>query len=455
MVKLRDHVVEILDELKNIQSADHYFSKGKEIPGAISTGDRRSILVNSKIERKIEAVARELKRNDLPTSRQFADNEWRSLVRKAFGPALVGIDLDNNSITNADLILVKVRTAIEDARKKYGRCDYAVGCTLFGNTDVDPIVMGPVRIETREDWLQRQLLTNAVSNITARRIHRLWKGERSSGKRKNHIDRLFEKKIVEAVGNCPFVCSISCNGLGPKTGEAKALSAGRMALAVVALMWTQPSSALDGFRLKVDGDVRHLTVLNFRPDSVNLGSRLSHLPTGHTFGPGEWNALTPQFAAIFKTSAEIFEFFLHPTGQVTRPALMNTLLQALLWFHEGCRETVDAMAIVKFTSAMDSLSCGRKAKGIRELLTARVGFKDSDLLRKSGGPTMKEAVEGLYSDGRSRTVHGTSEDLVYDLTERRRLAEALTRLCLLRSMEWAADNITEDDPNKLSKVLKT
>lgn len=134
---------------------------------------------------------------------------------------------------------------------------------------------------------------------------------------------------------------------------------------------------------------------------------------------------------------------------------MNTLLQALLWFHEGCRETVDAMAIVKFTSAMDSLSCGRKAKGIRELLTARVGFKDSDLLRKSGGPTMKEAVEGLYSDGRSRTVHGTSEDLVYDLTERRRLAEALTRLCLLRSMEWAADNITEDDPNKLSKVLKT
>ena len=109
------------------------------------------------------------------------------------------------------------------------------------------------------------------------------------------------------------------------------------------------------------------------------------------------------------------------------------------------------MAVVKFTSVLDALSCGKEAQGIRMLLTARVGFKEDSIITKSSGLTMKQAVDQLYSGGRSRTVHGTNEKLMHDWEEMRSLAEILARLCLISSMYWAFQNPSEDDPHKLSK----
>jgi hypothetical protein len=71
------------------------------------------------------------------------------------------------------------------------------------------------------------------------------------------------------------------------------------------------------------------------------------------------------------------------------------------------------MAIVKFSASMDALGGGHRAGGIRRVINARLAVKDSDTIRP-GGPTMKATIDKIYSDGRSRTIHGTNEKLGHD-----------------------------------------
>ena len=416
----------------------------------IDAGARGSLYVNARIEREIVDVARVLLQNDPSARRQFTNSEWRALVRKALGPPLANVDLDDDPLENAVEILTSVRVAIEEARQKHGPRQYAVECTLFGNTDIKPIVMGPVRIESREDWLTRMVSEGAVTAITARRVRSVWAGAAKSKKRKAYIDQAREADILEVVGKCTFVCSIATEGLPPETGKAKALMAGRMALSAISLAWNKPSAVLDGFRLKVDGDVRLMRVLSYAPRKITLaGSTLSHMPSGYTFKPGEWEILAAPLADHFKITGEILAFFTHATGKVKRSELMNTLMQALLWFHEACRETVDAMAVVKFTSTLDALARANEEDGIRQLLTARIGWKDDEQIYKRGGVTMKQAVKQVYRDGRSRTVHGTNDNLANDWTDMRSLAETLARFALVGCMDWAARYPNESDPDQL------
>ena len=174
MGKLREHVVEILNELKLIQS-EGVFTKGQTgIPGLIAAGNQKSILVNDKIEKEIRVIARILLQNEPDAARQFTLSEWRTLVRRAFGPALAPVDLDEDLNMSSDAILSALRTEVKSARTNHGLIEYSVGCTLFGNTDVEPIVIGPVRIAARSDWLKDSVKAGNVSKITARRLNSLW-----------------------------------------------------------------------------------------------------------------------------------------------------------------------------------------------------------------------------------------------------------------------------------------
>jgi hypothetical protein len=71
------------------------------------------------------------------------------------------------------------------------------------------------------------------------------------------------------------------------------------------------------------------------------------------------------------------------------------------------------MSVVKFSMSLDTLAVGSKADGIKRLVTARLGIGESQEIRKDG-PTMGAAIDDIYSEGRSRTIHGTNEKLGHD-----------------------------------------
>ena len=229
------------------------------------------------------------------------------------------------------------------------------------------------------------------------------------------------------------------------------MTAARLALAAIALLWPTPSETLDGFNLSFDRNVHHQKTLTFVPGKIVLaGSKLSHMPHGPSLQPGEWEKVFMACSTHFAVASEILEYFLSPTGKVRRPNMMNTLAQSLLWFHEGCRESVTLMGIVKFSASMDALAVGKKAFGIRRVINARLKIKDEAPIRPEG-PTMKQVIERIYSEGRSRTIHGTNDKLGYDWTVTRGLAEQFARLCLGACIEWAGNNPSSDDTAQLAQ----
>ncbi len=448
MAGLKDIIGNILAELKAIQAAGDFFGSEHEFSGVIDAGELGLLCVNENIERSIAELSKLLLENDTAATHQFSDAEWRALVRKSLGPILASIDLDDPLAVAT--VKKELRKALDQARSKNGDREYAVGCTLFESPDdIEPIHVGPVVIEMRHRWLDRMVTEQKIDKVTARRIREKWEGGKLA-KRKNVVGRIRETDVLEIVGACPFVCSVKTRGLPPESGRQKAITAARMALAIIALGWEKPSSALDGFRLLIDRNIREIRVLTFEPGKITrAGSKLSHLPSGYTFKSGEWQAQARRLAPLFDAAGEVLDFVTHASGQVSRPALNNVLMQAILWFHEACREAVDAMAVVKFVAVLDGLACGNKEQGIRALLTARVGWGDEDKIYKNGSLTMKQAVTRLYGEGRSRTVHGTSERLSQDWSDMRGLAETLARLALRHCLNWFQENGADDDPAQL------
>ncbi|WP_439542597.1 hypothetical protein [Hyphomicrobium sp.] len=453
MKPIKTIVADIVVELTRLQavpvarrSDDHEFG----LPRMIAAGDGGSLVVSKKIDDAIAEVARRLMDNDPKLKSRYTLAEWRAAVRRAFGPALATIDLDDKPAENAQVVLQAVRETLSKDQSRQVSREHAFGCTLFSDKNIAAFAVGPVRFETRVVWLARQAEASYISKVTARRIGRVWQGERIA-KRKVSRESLREKDILGAIGSSPFVCSVVTTGFGDEAAKEKARTAARLSLAAIALLWQTPSKALSGFNLLFDRSVRSLKTLTFVPKNhVLSGSYLSHMPDGPWLKPGEWEKLLEDHRDHFAVAGEMIDYLLSPTGQVSRPKLMNTLAQSLLWFHEGCRETVSLMGIVKFSASMDALALGGKSTGIRKLITARIGLTDEKPIRRDG-PTMKAAIETIYGDGRSRTLHGSNEELGHDWSGAMGLAEQFARLCLISCMDWASEDPTLDDPRLFLK----
>lgn len=139
---------------------------------------------------------------------------------------------------------------------------------------------------------------------------------------------------------------------------------------------------------------------------------------------------------------------------------MNAVSHALLWFYEGCRETVDQIAIVKFSSAMEVLTegfvwkagNGKKQKGgqpaIRELLKINLGIDEGNVITRDG-KTAKEVVELIYSAGRNRMIHGENKALGNDWSVERAIAEQLSRYSLVTYLGRVSENPLFDNPKQL------
>lgn len=453
MAALETHIETLIVELTRVQapgSMPDPDEEGFSFPGQIAVGNDHYIVTTREMERLIELSSQELKRSDPVLSRTHTDKEWNWMVRSAFGPALMLIDLDNDRQENARTVVAAIRAAIGKPAETYDPAEHTFGCTLFGDFAVSPFSIGPVQFEPRLTWLSRKLSECDVTETTARRVTRVWSGNKLR-KRKASIESIRERDIIDAVGRCPYVCSVRTEGFASEAGRLKARMAARLAMTGIALCWALSSKALDGFRLLVDPSVRRQCSLVFKSKVKTLsGGKLIGLPHGPTISPEDWAKELTKHQAEFDVVGEAIAYCLSPDGKVVRPKLMNTFAQALLLFHEGCRDEVDLMAVVKFSACLDALASGGKSTGIRNLIRARLGMQDDKPIRKDG-PTMHEAVQEIYCSGRSRTIHGTNDKIGNDWSSTRALAEQFARLCLVMCLDWGARNPTSNDPLALIK----
>lgn len=447
-------LVSILEELKSIASAPSLSAKQShkqlELPQWISAGDGQILVINRKISDLIWSLATELYGEKPGMAKAISRKDWASLVQRVIGPLLGQTDLDHPFEASADVIMVKLRHELATVDWNYAKRTFLFGCSLIEHHDVSPFTIGPVTVWKREKWVDNALANGQISKVSHRRLIARWAGKPNS-KRRPSRDADSEKAIVDAVGGAPFVCTVETEGIFGEVAKEKAIMAARFVLLGVALMWANPSKALSELNLVFDGFPYRQTYGFYQEGPRILsGSRWLNSLHGLSLFGDRWEGLINQRAEWWKTLREVIEFWLSPDGKVSRPALMNQFVQSLIWFHEACREPIPMIATTKFMAALDALACGGKAKGIKALITARFRVAESDPIR-ADGPSFSKVIDDLYSQGRSRLIHGSSDRIGHDWHQEHGLAESLARLALIACLHWAADHENLDDPKAMAK----
>jgi hypothetical protein len=202
-------------------------------------------------------------------------------------------------------------------------------------------------------------------------------------------------------------------------------------------------------RLRFDPSHHKEEAVTFIPGrTVTGGSRLRGSPFGPSIKPDEWAKIQTSVSPVFSAAGDAIALLTNPDDNPPRVGILRSLLQSLIWFHAGCRELNDPIAIVNFTASLDALGSGAQSDGILKVLKARLGW-DPHAAFYTDGTTLKQLVEKLYGEGRSQLVHGTSKRIGYDWADERAQAERLAHRALLACLEYVAANPTLDKAKAL------
>jgi hypothetical protein len=446
-------ILQILAELRKAQASKWEWPpagpvKRPSFPPILSLGDGRSLPVTDALVRAVSDYNQICWNNDPSLKLRFKIDELFRILERSFGLVLSEIDLDNSDQILHSVVNDRVQRLFHaEIARQHQPIDLALGCHLIERDHIYPIAIGPVIFETRELWRNRMLDNGKISPTTALRLAKHWQDE--GPKRPIHsADWAAEGMILDAVAQCPVICTVSTDGLASRYVQEKGLLAARLAITAVSLIWQRPSEGLKWMKLLYDRALPHRRVA-LLGSGTNVGANyeMGEFPAGRYFEPEMLDALGA-FGSVFDIIGAALFAYVQPTKSRTRRATMNALFLSLWWFHEACREPQDQIATTMFAASMDALAGGRQEKGILELIESRLGPGQSDPLMKDGR-TAKKAIEQIYKAGRSQLIHGTSEDFAHDWTHVRCTAELIGRLLIIECCNWFNQNLEIDDLSML------
>lgn len=422
---------------------------GLSFPPLLPVGDGKHLFATEALLTAITKYANLLRQNSAATRSAFKEIEFNGLVRLAFGRALNELfsNADKTSVESLGRLVDQYVQADTNARRQ--DVDLVVGCWLIEDQTSYPITIGPVTFGLRRSWLERQFSSGRLSSITFRRLNRRWSGDKLR-KRKLSWDEHKETAILEAVGPCPIVCSVSTHGLSSNLVEEKGLLAARLAMTALSLLWERPQRPLEQMNLIYDGNMHHRRyAIMYGERGVGSSSSISLIPQSYRAS----EPLRPYIENLEPTlnilGASI-SAYVDPHSAAARPRVSKALFLSLWWYHEGCKEPSDQMAVTAFAASLDALACGGHAGGIKKVLEARLGYKSSGALMKDGRST-SAVIDAIYNAARSKFVHGSSVDYIEDWTKLRGTAEAVGRLALVHTTKWLFDHPDIDDMKALQQ----
>lgn len=438
---------EVLDHFAK-PSAERRPQKG-EFPYFMTTADGVQVFLVDALTRPMHLVAEALWDQDEGRAILHTRDEWRRLVQTAFASALRRENLRRDRAEAIAVIATELRDFISERARTHPELEFAFACSLIQEPERTLPTLENARFETRETWLARKRKEGVVSNISARRIQAAWTN-RKLRRRRASGDASDERQIHDAIGKAQFVCTVKTRGFAPQAAEQRALMAARLALLSVSLIWSQPVRALRGLNLASDGLSHTRTTLIFAGEHVLGGWTKEKEPHGPWSSRDEWESVVAAYGPAFSAANEAIGFVLARPGESARPSLMLALSQAMLWFHEACREPLDLMAIMNCAVALDALASGQRARGIRRLICARLGIGLNDAC--VGTLTPNDIVHQIYERTRNQAAHGREPPFGRDWSRTRTLAETTTRRMIIECLHWANDHPNVDDPARLLEI---
>ena len=268
-----------------------------------------------------------------------------------------------------------------------------------------PLIVGPVRFESKADWLERAVQFGQISPTTRNRLQRAFEGEKLRP-RKQAKENAFERSILDVLRTAQMTCTVETQGLASEMAQTRAIIGARLGQMAIALLWTLPSRVLEGFHLSVDPGQRFIRTIPYIPGRRSFGGTTRKgLPTGPSIGSERWDDIVNDARDLLDVAGKMIACWTSADAYDQASPLLRNLAQSIYFFWEGCSDENDLMAIVKFTAALEALAQGQEA-GITTLVTARLRIKEGDMVIP--GFTLKQVVKRIYKTGRSRTLHGCS-----------------------------------------------
>jgi hypothetical protein len=413
------------------------------IPYFMTNADGVQIFLVDSVVRPMHLVAEVLWDEDQARAVLHTRDEWWKIVREAFAFALRRENLGRERAEALSGVAADLRDFVSARAGSYGELEFAFACSLIQESERTLPSFKNARFEPRETWLARKQGEGVVSAVSARRLQAAW-AKQSLRRRRPSGDASSERHILDSIGDASFVCTVKTNGFAAKAAEQRALMAARLALLSVSLVWTRPVSALKGLNLAIDGLSDMRTTLIFAGEHILGGWTQEKLPHAPWSPREEWEDMIVAYGPAFLVADEAIGFVLARPGESARPSLMLALSQAMLWFHEACREPLDLMAIVNCAVALDALASGQRAKGIRKLICARLHIGPDDPC--VGEQTPSDIVRQIYERTRNQATHGREPPFGRDWTRTRALADTITRRMIIECLQWANDHPDRDDP---------
>ena len=447
----------IIVELKNTNNRSlkevcfEWQGEGRCFPPMLSDLSGYHIPVSRKMAEHISELITSLY-SDFPYLKKiYIASDFKIFLNNFIGQELISLNINDSDSGCAIAMEISqtLKRKIEKLPESYSIREYIFGCTLFEDKEpTKPFTIGPVVFETREDWLKRKAREENFSSESCHRIREGWNN--------GFIDTLehdenawLEKSIYDVTRNTSFVCSISVGKLPPKTGEAKALEVARLALLVIALTWLTPSNVFNSFNLAIDRNPNPHQSLSFskskkhKPFYSVSHKNIRPITIHHS---ENWEKTLEEFADVFSVCGEVFKHTLSPLEEHIRKKVFDTFWHALMWFHAGCREKNNLLAVVQYVACLDALASGKKEKGINRLIANQLNISSEEPIFKGDIRLAKKIVKDIYGSGRSRTIHGTNDKLAEDWTKTRGESESLARSCLLNCLSQAANDSSLNHP---------
>lgn len=383
------------------------------LPRMIGLPDGRALHVSPTVDRLINQLADDLlqKRPHLKPHWRILD--WRQAMASALAEILASLDYDEPDATNARLVENHVRKWIKGHGLPSTKNEIYFGCSIISSRLEEPIAIGPVTFLDRQLWLQRMEAEGCLSKPLTQQVLDVWENDYDLSRLKKPGYFLTES-IIDMVGNCHQICSVSIERQSAATAEESALRAARVATAALALCWEDSVRALDGMYLLFDQQPRPRTSMKFSSDgTINIGSNWTQRKIAPPVNDVSVTDFLIERRAYFSVVGDIARTLTAPDHEPRLPNAFEALSQALLWFHDGCRERESLMAIVKFVAVFDSLSKGGERKGMVKLICGLLGLQPHSVIT-IGGESVQKIVEILYGKARSRTVHGPNPLFLHD-----------------------------------------
>ncbi len=457
--------------------------KHKGFPPVLWLGDGSYIHVNSKTLELVSVYRRLVYGKSHRFKNHFSVQDFSSTVHRAFANVLSDRDFESAPQNHIEDVVNGVDAYIENETKQFkknGSLEYCFGCSLVDEKSFQPFSIGPVRFETRKQWLDRKADAalgmevgedgrwmaiprdsgkTQVSLTTKRRVEKAWRGQ-NIRKRKSSQEYKNEKDIVRTLNGWNYVGTVHLPRFATDFAQGKAKYAIDVALAGVSLVWREPARAAQGLHHSFGSQRSEKRWMVISNNTLSGGgSSRSDWPSASRISEQPFHEDLSDFENELQSIGKAIEWYIDPSAEYANPKVLSVIAQALFWFNEACREENDLKAITGFAASIDVLAAGVYSNQRLLFLQRHLELTADSALFKDG-MTLSDFDDHVF-DKRNRMVHGPVKSkthvwgaqFTYDWSETRKRAEVFVRLCLLSCLTWVHQNPDVDDPSNIGEKL--